>query len=82
MSRPPYISNGQPRFYSSLAELHRRAAINKTEANKYSAKQWLVSASKLFDEVNIKRVLATLLFSVPQFLAKETEAHSSICINI
>ncbi|KAI7857985.1 hypothetical protein BDC45DRAFT_499808 [Circinella umbellata] len=57
MSRQPYISHGQPRFYSSLAELHRKAAIDKSEANRYSAKQWLLSASKLFDEAAKARQL-------------------------
>ncbi|KAI9260589.1 hypothetical protein BDA99DRAFT_551933 [Phascolomyces articulosus] len=57
MSRPPYISNGQSRSSVSLQELHRRAAFNMADANKYNAKQWLSTASRLFDEGDRARQL-------------------------
>ncbi|KAI9490566.1 hypothetical protein BDB00DRAFT_875163 [Zychaea mexicana] len=60
MSRAPYISNGHPRPPVSLAELHRRAAINKADANKYTAKQWLLSVKRLFDEGDRTRRLNDL----------------------
>lgn len=45
-------SNGVPSTPpASLAELSRRATVDKTDMSKYSIKSWIATVSKLYEQV-------------------------------
>lgn len=46
-------SNGAPSSPPpSLAELSRRATVDKTDMSKYSIKSWIATVAKLYEQVN------------------------------
>lgn len=54
-STPSYHDTPPP----SLAELSRRATVDKTDMTKYSVKTWITSVGKLYEQVrkkNAKRI--------------------------
>ncbi|KAI8146873.1 hypothetical protein BJV82DRAFT_596797 [Fennellomyces sp. T-0311] len=53
MRGQPYVSNGNGspgQSHVPLVELNRRAAIDKSEANKYAPKQWLALIMKVYEQ--------------------------------